>query len=248
MVKFCVSLTTIPSRLKFIHKTLDSINAQSKPPDKIFLNIPYKYQRFNNEKIEKKILKKIKFKNLKIIRCSDYGPGTKLLGAIKYIKKFDYVVLIDDDHIYFKDMLEIFYKEANLNSKNSYSFCVQKIKDCQIGQGADGFLIKTKYLNLISKFYEKFVKNNTKLFYNDDLWISIYLNKLVKIKIKNLSYYLKKNFLKKNPSIYKKHTTINALIEDYSANRKFARRLKYDENCLEYLAIKKNTKNFKKFL
>ena len=39
MLNFCVSLTTIPSRLKFIYKTLDSIKKQSKVPDKIFLNI-----------------------------------------------------------------------------------------------------------------------------------------------------------------------------------------------------------------
>ena len=247
MLKFCVSLTTIPSRLRFIYKTLDSIKNQSKLPDKIFLNIPYKYERFKNEKIDKEILKKIKFKNLKIVRCLDYGPGTKLLGSIKYIKNFDYVILIDDDHIYNKDMLEIFYREASLNIKNSYSFCVQKIKDCHVGQGADGFLINTKYLNLILNFYKKFVKNNSKLFYNDDLWISIFLNKLIKIKIKSLNKYIKKSFFKKNPSIYKKHTTISALIENYSPNRKFARKLKYDENCSQYLLLKKITYNFKKF-
>ena len=246
MLKFCVSLTTIPSRLKFIYRTLDSIKSQSKLPDKIFLNIPYKYERFKNEKIDKEILKKIKFKNLQIVRCIDYGPGTKLLGSIKYIKKFDYVILLDDDHTYNKDMLEIFYREASLNIKNSYSFCVQKIKDCYIGQGADGFLINTKYLKLILNFYKKFVKNNSKLFYNDDLWISIYLNKLIKIKIKSLNKFLKKGFFKKNLSVYKKHTTINALIEEYNLNRKLARKLRYNENILEYLRLKKQTANFKK--
>jgi hypothetical protein len=55
MLKFCVSLTTIPSRLKFIYRTLDSIKSQSKLPDKIFLNIPYKYERFKNEKIDKRV-------------------------------------------------------------------------------------------------------------------------------------------------------------------------------------------------
>ena len=127
MLKFCVSLTPIPSRLRFIYKTLDSIKNQSKLPDKIFLNIPYKYERFKNEKIDKEILKKIKFKNLKIVRCLDYGPGTKLLGSIKYIKNFDYVILIDDDHIYNKDMLEIFYREASLNIKNSYRLSFYQI-------------------------------------------------------------------------------------------------------------------------
>jgi hypothetical protein len=247
MLKFCVSLTTIPSRLKFIHKTLNSIRNQNKLPDKIFLNIPYKYQRFKKEKIETEFLKKIKFIDLEIIRCDDYGPGTKLLGAIKYIKEFDYVILIDDDHVYKKEMLEIFYKQSMLNIENSYSFCVQNIKDCKVGQGADGFMINKKYLDKILIFYKKYVKNNNKLFYNDDLWISIYLNKIRKVKIKNLNIFLKKNFFNKNPSVYKKHTAINALIEVYNENRKLARKLRYEENCREYLLLKKKTNNFKNF-
>ena len=246
MLNFCVSLTTIPSRLKFIYKTLDSIKKQSKVPDKIFLNIPYKYKRFKNEKIENIFLKKIKIKNLEIIRCQDYGPGTKLLGALQFIKKFNYVILIDDDHIYKKDMLEIFYNQATLNIKNSYSFCVQNIKDCLVGQGADGFMINTKYLNKILNFYKKHVKNNNKLFYNDDLWISIYLNKILNIKIKNLNIFLKKSLFNRSPSIYKKHTTTNALIEIYNKNRKLARKLRYDENCQQYLLLKNSTSNFKK--
>jgi len=247
MLKFCVSLTTIPSRLKFINKTLNSIRNQNKLPDKIFLNIPYKYQRFKKEKIDTEFLKKIKFKNLEIIRCHDYGPGTKLLGAIKYIKEFDYVILIDDDHVYKKEMLEIFYKQSMLNIENSYSFCVQNIKDCKVGQGADGFMINKKYLDKILIFYKKYVKNNNKLFYNDDLWISIYLNKIRKVKIKNLNIFLNKNFFNKNPSVYKKHTVVNALIEVYNDNRKLARKLRYEENCQEYLLLKKKTKNFKNF-
>jgi hypothetical protein len=178
-------------------------------------------------------------------KITAYKSNTpKVAGT--FIKKFDDVILLDDDHTYNKDMLEIFYREASLNIKNSYSFCVQKVKDCYVGQGADGFLINTKYLNLILNFYKKFVKNNSKLFYNDDLWISIYLNKLIKIKIKSLNKFLKKSFFKKNTSVYKKHTTINALIEEYNLNRKLARNLRYNENSLEYLRLKKQTANFKK--
>ena len=41
-VKFCVSMSTIPSRIKNISRTLDEIENQTLQPDKIFLNIPYK--------------------------------------------------------------------------------------------------------------------------------------------------------------------------------------------------------------
>ena len=41
-----VSLSIIPHRIKYLNKTIDSLLKQSKKPDKIFINIPYKYKRF----------------------------------------------------------------------------------------------------------------------------------------------------------------------------------------------------------
>ena len=246
MLKFCVSLTTIPSRFVTINKTLKSLEKQTRYPHKIYLNIPFKYKRFNEKKFKIDLIKKNSVNNLEITRCVDYGPGTKLLGSLHLIKNFDFVILIDDDHIYEKNMLDIFYNQAIQNLKNSYSFCVYKIKDCNVGQGADGFMINTSYLNKIKYFFNKYVKNNSKLFYNDDLWISIYLNKILNIKIKNLNIFLNKKFFNKNPSVYKKHTTVDALIEVYNKNRKKARALRFEENCYEYLSLKKKTKNFKK--
>jgi len=45
-MKFCVSLTTIPSRIKNVYKTIENLNNQTIKPDKIFLNIPNEYKRF----------------------------------------------------------------------------------------------------------------------------------------------------------------------------------------------------------
>ena len=41
-----VSLTTIPERVKYLNKSIESILKQTKKPDKIFVNIPKKYKRF----------------------------------------------------------------------------------------------------------------------------------------------------------------------------------------------------------
>ena len=41
-----VSLTTIPQRVKTLYKSVDSLLNQTKKPDKIFINIPEKYERF----------------------------------------------------------------------------------------------------------------------------------------------------------------------------------------------------------
>ena len=71
-VKFCISLTTIPSRIKTIEKTINSLNDQEIRPNKIFLNIPYYYKRLD-QKIDEETIKKIKFDNVEIIRCDDFG-------------------------------------------------------------------------------------------------------------------------------------------------------------------------------
>ena len=246
MKNFCVSLTSIPPRFETLEKTIRSINSQTKKPQKIFLNIPLKYKRYPESKYNILRLEK-NFENLKIIRCNDYGPGTKLLGSLKYLMDYDYVVLIDDDHIYNKDMLNIFNKEALKDLDKAYSFCVYNIEDCKVGQGADGFMINTIFLKEILKFFNKFVLNNKKLFFNDDLWISIYLNKVLKKDIKNLFQLIKQPlFFKKIKSIYKKHTTVDSLIELYSKDRKKARDIKFKENCEEYLLIKSQSENFTK--
>ena len=40
---FCVSMSTIPSRIKNINNVLKYINNQTLKPNKIYLNIPYNY-------------------------------------------------------------------------------------------------------------------------------------------------------------------------------------------------------------
>ncbi len=244
MSKFCVSLTSIPPRFSGLEKTLDSLQNQNKKPEKFFLNIPKRFVRFQKTNYNFDYLLS-KYDNLIIKNCEDYGPGTKLLGSLNEVIKYDYVILVDDDHIYRKEMLEIFYQQAQKNLNNSYSFCLYDVFDCKVGQGADGFLINTKYLDgKFLSFFEKHVKNNKKLLFNDDLWISIYLYKILKTNIVSIFNLLKQPIFFKYKSIYKKHTQLGALIETYSSNRKEARNLRFKESCDSYLELKNKTNNF----
>ena len=153
-------------------------------------------------------------------------------------------MIVDDDHVYQKDMFEIFFNEALKNPDNAYSFCVYEIEDLKIGQGADGFMINIHYLKNILFFFNKYVKKNKSLFFNDDLWISIYLNKFLNVKIESLNKFLKSRFFSGNKSVYKKHTTIDALIELYEKDRKKARNIRHQESFFEYNMLKKITNNF----
>ena len=46
-----VSISTIPQRLKNIEESVESLLKQTLKPDKIFINIPYKYKRFSRMKL-----------------------------------------------------------------------------------------------------------------------------------------------------------------------------------------------------
>ena len=247
MKKFCISLTTIPPRVKFIKKTLNSLKDQTIKADKIFLNVPKNFRRFKDKiNININSLEK-EFENLEVVSCEDFGPGTKLLGSLQKIQSYDYVILVDDDHIYKNQMFEFFYSQFLNDSNTSYSFHVYDVKDCKVGQGADGYLINTKYLKDISNFYENYVKHDKRLMINDDLWISIYLNKIMKINIESIFSMIKQPFFFKIKSIYKKHTQLGAIIETYSNDRKKAREIKHKENCETYGELKSKTKNFTMF-
>ena len=71
-----VSLTTIPQRIKYLNKSIESLLKQSKKPDKIFINIPFKYQRFK-EVVSDNEIPKFDDSIIEITRCEDCGPGTK---------------------------------------------------------------------------------------------------------------------------------------------------------------------------
>jgi len=222
-MNFCISLTTIPSRLKTIYKTIDSLNNQIIKPNIIYLSIPNEYKRFK-KKICENELENINLENVKIIRCEDYGPATSFLGPMQEIKgKYDFMIIVNDDHIYDKNMTEIFIKNYK-KEKINYSFYIQKIFDINMAQTADGFLIKGDLLDKAYKFYKDYVEKNKNLRVDDDLWISIYLQKIMKSKINTLiSEFREKT--KKN-TVYEVHTTTDSLLNNVHKRNVFWNRRK----------------------
>merc|ERR1711865_654407 len=104
-------------RISKIIKTLDSIKNQTINPDIILLNIP---------KIDiPDIIRDYCTENDITINIldRDYGPATKLLGALKYnkIKDYDFIITIDDDHLYPPNMMK------------HYKYINSKVTGCTIG-------------------------------------------------------------------------------------------------------------------
>ena len=212
-----VSLTTIPQRINQIDKSVNSLLNQSKKPDKIFINIPYKYQRFS-EIVEDHQIPKFNSDIVEITKCEDCGPGTKLLGSLSKIKENSLLILADDDNIYEDYMVEKFFHFYSKAPNNAYSFYVHPLRNFGIGQGADGFAINTNHLTGVKNFYEKVVKDHKELFLYDDLWISYFLYFFKKNKILSLQEHLKKNSDGKPSLIYKTHIVASGLISTYGKN------------------------------
>ena len=237
-----VSLSTIPQRIKYLDKTVESLLKQSIKPNKIFINIPFKYNRFS-ETINESQLPIFKDDCIEITRCEDCGPGTKLLGSIDKLKKNSLIILADDDNIYENYMIEKFNYYYSIAPQNSYSFYVHPLGNFPIGQGADGFAINTNNLSGIKKFYDTVVKNYKELFLYDDLWISYFLYFFKKNKILSLQEHLKKGIDGKPFLIYKTHIEAKGLISTYGKNLKESVR-KRDEIALEsFKYLQEKTKN-----
>ena len=212
-----VSLSTIPQRVKNIKLSVDSLLKQTKKPDKIFINIPNKYKRFD-EMVNDNQIPKFSDSRVEVTRCEDCGPGTKLLGSLDKLNKNSLLILADDDHIYEDYMIEKFYYFYSRAPNNAYSFYVHPLGNFGVGQGADGFAINTNHLDGIKIFYDKIVKNYKELFLYDDLWISYFLYFFRKNKILSLQEHLKKNDDNKRSLIYKTHIIASGLVSTYGKN------------------------------
>lgn len=186
-----ISMTTIPARLQYIHKTIDSILEQTVQPIKIFLNIPKRYYRFPDEKISKELCDELegKYEILKINYIEeDYGPGTKLLGTLitnnekPILDNNGIIILIDDDVVYQNNMIELIvnaYKEHN-KMNISFSFYTYEYNNITVGQAVDAFSIPVYCLNNIIDYYKTIINYDmlpSSIFLYDDFWISYYLHK-----------------------------------------------------------------------
>lgn len=227
MSKINVSLTTIPSRIENINQCLDSLINQTVQPDCIYLNIPWKYHRFD-EQISIKQINNLRDRFgsiLKIIRCNDYGPGTKLMGSYKLLEPNSLIILVDDDLIYKNYMIETINNNFLRDSKKSYCFYTYKFNNITIGCGCDGFALNTNFLYKLDSFYN-YIMNDKYLFFHDDFWISFYLN-LISVEIISLNRQLRPNDF---PWVYQVYNDSNAL----KRLKNEFNRLNLQEYCISY--------------
>lgn len=182
MVRFVVSMTTLPKRLPYIKPVVRSILENNPDIDKLYICLPYGH-------CDEKYIPK-NSKRLKVIRCRDYGPITKILGVLPYETDPNTLILtLDDDVIVTKNIVKIFKKKAKKypNAALSmsgwcygsfpfkYQLVLDNAKDVCVDwiQGVHGILYKRSFLEKIEVL--KFERHHPLLFKNDDHRISAYL-------------------------------------------------------------------------
>lgn len=108
-IRVVVSLTTTPKRLKMLKPTIDSLLAQSVLPDMIQLNLPFIFRRTNHTYEENLTTKYpwLSHDRIRIVRCNDVGPSTKLVPTLaNETDPNTLIVIIDDDTTYSGMMIE----------------------------------------------------------------------------------------------------------------------------------------------
>lgn len=183
--KYIISFTTIPTRLKNIHLTIDSLLNQLVKPEKIILNVPKIYSLRFKMSIDiisvNELLKKYQNKIIINYLDEDYGPVTKLLGILKnniidINQENLYIILLDDDIIYPNNIIKNFNKYANIEDPIKIGgYLVQNYSGIRVAYGSSTIFIKANELNKFMDYYN-IIKEYDLIKFHDDIFISYYFN------------------------------------------------------------------------
>lgn len=151
--KIVSSFTTTPTRINKTRSTLYSLRKQTYPLDKMLINIPKLFGKTNEPYIIPDFIKNDKSIIVNTLE-KDYGPATKLVGAIISIPKDEdvWIVVHDDDQLYLENTIEEYTKyieKDNVNKKKAYTLSGQinfYNEDKKIGKNAVNY-IKNAYIN-----------------------------------------------------------------------------------------------------
>ncbi len=184
------SLTTTPLRIEHMEPTIKSLLAQG--PKTVYLNVPYKFNKTGEDYVIPSWLNKyIETGQVTLIRLTDKGPATKFMGLFEYEKGIDpeeYICVVDDDHVYNKNLLSNLINKADQFNGTRVISTLLPLGPPRI-EGWCGFIFKWKLLWGIRTY-----PTPKECFLVDDPWITNYfldngikLTRLFKIQINNIS-------------------------------------------------------------
>lgn len=194
------SLTTIPDRYSKLLNTLKSLKSQDHPLDAIYLGIPK--ISYRSHKPYPPLPDDIKQLSTVIYCDYDYGPCTKIIGALLNEEDPDTIILtFDDDIIYPPNLISNMIIQHNKYPKSAigsngillkykfpfYSIINNKGNLPKNGRPVDvlcsfsSVLYLRGFFPIKTELYDKFLKyplSDENIYFNDDIMISAYLSSL----------------------------------------------------------------------
>ena len=120
------TLTTSPTRIHKMYKTLKSIQGQTRAPDRIIVNLPYVFQRTGETYQVPRFFEE--FPNLYVNWVDvDYGPATKLIPTLALVNTEAYLWVVDDDQDYLSRELAFLLSCAEDNKVDT-AYCLSGLK------------------------------------------------------------------------------------------------------------------------
>jgi hypothetical protein len=185
-MKTIISLTSIPSRFKTLPAIVYDLE-KNQDVDEIWVNIPYKYNRFPDVEV---VLPDFSLCSKVVLnRCIDYGPGTMYMGPANSNEcDADLVIVVNDDTKYPADMSKKF---IDLYKSEQCCWCMSgfRVKEyiqnngrvgrynrdyVDVTESYGGVILDMKWLRDMKDTFLDFYK----LTYNDDIIISNLLSKM----------------------------------------------------------------------
>ncbi|TMW61472.1 hypothetical protein Poli38472_012663 [Pythium oligandrum] len=123
-----VSLTTTPNRLNKVMDSVESLLRQSLLPDQIYVNVPEGPMKRHPSRSYDETPIPAALQGLaplvRVNRCHDDGPATKLIGALRHEHDPDTLVItVDDDFEYPHKLVEALAWEAEYRPQDAIGVC-----------------------------------------------------------------------------------------------------------------------------
>lgn len=176
MTGVVISLTSIPSRFRYLPQILDRLMALG--ADGVWLSIPHKYNRWPELEL---VIPELPG-GVTLSRCKDYGPGTMYFGPIDGGCTAENIVVVNDDTDYPPVMVSEF---SRLMKETPACWCTSgfnvveyiqgqgtvgryDMHDIDVTESYGGVILKREWLQAIKPEFESLLS----MTYNDDILVS----------------------------------------------------------------------------
>ena len=180
-IRIIVSLTTSPARLLLLEPVLSSLTkGQTRPPDEIHLNLPWKFGRTGETYVFPAFLE---LYPVKVFRTDDVGPATKLVPTLERVAGHEtWILTVDDDVRHLPTAIERLEDAAIADPEAAHGYSDYALwrkwepgKPVDFLAGFGGCIFKRGFFG--PDFPAYFAKTNTEnaCYFQDDIVIGNYL-------------------------------------------------------------------------